>query len=224
MSSSRSLDSSRDELGHSEDEYDRESNGTTAVGPLQRYVHGWAVVPRLREEIALSNLLSRLEAALAKNVPPPVPSPFALLALIPPTEQLSHRRLAEVHSQCHQERKQRLRTRQQRSVRLSRAVCCRTMARCVQRPRRLRRRHRRHRVPPRPDLDAALCCVTPPTASSVCARSFMQNHSAAGARASVPGFLLHTSLALLLASSPARAHQVQLSRVFSTNLSGQWEN
>ena len=113
-----------DEFGPSDDECGYVGNSAGVAVNAQTYVHGWAVIPRLREEIALSNLLSRLEAALAKNVPPPVPSPFALLALIPPTEQLSHRRLAEVHSQCHQERKQRLRTRQQRSLRLSRAVCC----------------------------------------------------------------------------------------------------
>ena len=37
---------------------------------VERYEHGWAVAPRLRQEILLSQLMSRLENAAAKNVLP----------------------------------------------------------------------------------------------------------------------------------------------------------
>lgn len=56
-----------DEFGPSDDECGYVGNSAGVAVNAQTYVHGWAVMPRLREEIALSNLLSRLEVASAKN-------------------------------------------------------------------------------------------------------------------------------------------------------------
>ena len=68
--SSRGCDSSGDDYGHSEDTYH------------ERYVNGWAVAPRLREEEALSHLKSRLDAAASKNVPGPIPTACQVLMSI----------------------------------------------------------------------------------------------------------------------------------------------
>jgi hypothetical protein len=119
--SSISCTSSGDECGHSEEEFGCEVvTSIESVG--QSYVHGWAVMPRLREELALSNLLSRLETASAKNVPPAVIF-VRVCPLTPLTERRPHRRFAEVHFLRAQERRQHLRTGQQHPVCLTRAVC-----------------------------------------------------------------------------------------------------
>lgn len=200
-----------DEFGPPDDECGYVGNSAGVAVNAQTYVHGWAVMPRLREEIALSNLLSRLEVASAKNVPP---SAFSSChcRLTLPAEQLSHCWPTEVHFLCFQERKQHVRTRQQRPVCLSRAVCGRALAGCVQCSGWLWRRLCRHCDEPWLELDAAICCFFPPFTSSVQSRSRAKNRSAAAARTLLPHLLLLPAHLLLLSSSPARPHQVQLLR------------
>jgi hypothetical protein len=45
--------------------------GDSEATHRERYVNGWAVAPRLREEMVLSKLKSRLAAAASKHVPGP---------------------------------------------------------------------------------------------------------------------------------------------------------
>ena len=56
--------------------------GDSEATHRERYVNGWAVAPRLREEEALSHLKSRLDAAASKNVLGPIPTACQVLMSI----------------------------------------------------------------------------------------------------------------------------------------------
>jgi hypothetical protein len=95
----------------------------------ERYERGWSVAPRLREEITLSKLKLRLDAAAAKNVP--LLTAFCQLKITSPNLLLIP--LTELHTNCwpakvyflrFQECKQRVRPWQQRALCVPPALCC----------------------------------------------------------------------------------------------------